>query len=76
MLEQKSYNLYLDDIRTPKKGDWVIVRSFEDFVGTIVTKGLPNEISFDHDLGEEHINYFFENGGRENPPDPQKANFR
>lgn len=76
MLEQKGYNLYLDDVRTPKKGVWKIVRSFEEFVAIIVTEGLPNEISFDHDLGEEHINYFFDNGGKENPPNPQKANFR
>ena len=76
MIENKGYKLYLDDIRTPKKDGWTIVRCYEDFISTIITNGMPDEISFDHDLGEEHINYFFENGGRENPPDPQKANFR
>ena len=76
MTENKGYKLYLDDIRTPKSDNWVIVRCYEDFVTTILTKGLPTEISFDHDLGEEHINYFFENGGHKNPPNPQNANFR
>ena len=76
MLKNKGYKLYLDDIRTPRTEGWNIVRCYEDFVSTIITKGMPDEISFDHDLGEEHINYFFENGGRENPPDPQKANFK
>ena len=61
MTENKGYRLYLDDIRTPKTNGWEIVRCYEDFVTTILTKGLPTEISFDHDLGEEHINYFFEN---------------
>ena len=75
MTENKGYKLYLDDIRTPKTDGWKIVRCYEDFVTTILTKGLPTEISFDHDLGEEHIKYFFENGGHQNPPNPQKTNF-
>lgn len=84
---QESYNLYLDDIREPKQsfkksGDdrynalkWKIVRCYSEFVETIALNGIPNIVSFDHDLGEEHINYYFDNGGRENPPDPLKANF-
>ncbi|TGE21282.1 hypothetical protein E5K00_13390 [Hymenobacter aquaticus] len=45
------YKLYLDDIRNPKGEGWVVVRSFEEFVATIEALGLPEEISFDHDLG-------------------------
>jgi hypothetical protein len=45
------YKLYLDDIRTPRGSDWVIVRSFEEFTRTILEKGPPEMISFDHDLG-------------------------
>jgi hypothetical protein len=84
---QESYNLYLDDIREPKQsykktGDtryidlkWRVVKCYSEFVETIALNGIPNIVSFDHDLGEEHINYYFDNGGRENPPDPLKAHF-
>lgn len=37
--------------------------------------GLPDAICFDHDLGMEHIKWYFENGGHQTPPDPSKANF-
>lgn len=47
------YKLYLDDERIPFFDGWTIVRNFEDFKSTIVEKGLPKEISFDHDLGDE-----------------------
>jgi hypothetical protein len=84
---QESYNLYLDDIREPKQsykktGDdryndlhWKVVRNYQEFIEQIVLHGIPNIVSFDHDLGEEHINYYFDNGGRENPPDPLKGHF-
>jgi len=60
--------LFLDDIRNPKdvtpnmvkrkidmslyQGEWCIVRSYKEFVKVISKKGLPQFISFDHDLGE------------------------
>ena len=50
------YRIYLDDCRVPKSNDWVIVRSFDDFVTTIKSKGVPDEISFDHDLGWDNEN--------------------
>ena len=46
--------LYLDDIRIPKTEGWDIVRTYEDFVGWIEKNGLPEEVSFDHDLAEIH----------------------
>ena len=54
----KSYNLFLDDIRTPQqvtwiklpKVDWTIARSYDQFVDTISVKGLPKIVAFDHDL--------------------------
>lgn len=67
--------LYLDDIRTPKTEGWVIVRTYEDFVNYIKTNGIPDVISFDHDLAREHTKYYFDNGGHENPPNPQEAQF-
>ena len=45
--------LYLDDIRNPKTKGWTIVRNYYEFVKEIDEHGLPDEISFDHDLGED-----------------------
>lgn len=45
--------LYLDDIRTPQTEGWVIVRNYEDFVYWVRLNGVPDEVSFDHDLGED-----------------------
>lgn len=45
--------IYLDDIRNPKAKDWIVVRSYNDFVSWIQNNGVPDEISFDHDLGQE-----------------------
>lgn len=44
--------LFLDDVRDPPDNSWVTVRSFDDFIGWIVLHGVPDLISFDHDLGE------------------------
>lgn len=84
-----SYKLYLDDQRIPENSfkkfgfsvyensvDWFIVRDYDDFVSHIKKYGMPELISFDHDLADSHIDYFFNNGGSENPPDPMKANFK
>lgn len=59
--------LFLDDIRQPNEvwrntidsdyeqnSTWIVVRSYEDFVSFISEKGLPELISFDHDLVYEH----------------------
>jgi hypothetical protein len=59
---------------------WVIVRNYDDFVLLIRNrweklKEAPAIISFDHDLGPEHTKYFFDNGGRENPPNPDDGEF-
>ena len=45
--------LYLDDVRNPKSEGWTIVRNYDEFVNYITDNGLPEEISFDHDLGED-----------------------
>jgi len=55
--------LYLDDIRNPNKQthidisfyDKVIwVKGYVDFVNWILVNGLPDSISFDHDLSPQH----------------------
>jgi hypothetical protein len=64
-----SYNLFLDDIRQPEqaalympawmtplylKEKWEIVRNYGQFIGAIRRKGMPDIISFDHDLARAH----------------------
>ena len=58
----KNKKLFLDDIRNPKTDGWYIVRNFEDFVNFINKNGLPDEISFDHDLGDDIARENVENG--------------
>jgi len=60
------YNLFLDDVRNPSdcvyymytpiytSVEWIIVRDYNSFVETIEKLGLPEIISFDHDLADEH----------------------
>jgi hypothetical protein len=60
--------LWLDDIRNPYIDNWlrdyapqfahgegnvIWVKNFDDFVNYIKFKGIPDMISFDHDLGED-----------------------
>jgi hypothetical protein len=61
-----SYNLFLDDFRIPKDAfeythlkvylsvEWIIVRNYQAFIALIEGKGIPDIISFDHDLADEH----------------------
>jgi len=48
---KKKYTLFLDDCRS-SYGISVDVINFEQFKKTIEEKGLPDAVSFDHDLGE------------------------
>lgn len=57
--------LFLDDLRHPidayhytkqdifLRDDWEIVRNYHQFVSSILVEGLPEFISFDHDLADE-----------------------
>ena len=67
--------LFLDDIRIPKdcanglvpshlnkiywENDWYIVRTHNEFVEWILKNGLPDFISFDHDLSDVHYTMDF-----------------
>ncbi|CAH0264340.1 hypothetical protein SRABI04_03571 [Chryseobacterium sp. Bi04] len=65
-MEMTKRLLFLDDIRYPVQAyhytkqdvflrkDWHIVRNYEQFVNRILEKGLPEMISFDHDLADEN----------------------
>lgn len=60
------YNLFIDDFRHPYDAfnytkdtrylqlKWVIVRSYDEFVKVVSEKGVPQFVSFDHDLADEH----------------------
>lgn len=47
------YKLYLDDIRPCPEG-FIKVRNYEEFVCFLKVYGMPDFISFDHDLADEH----------------------
>ena len=65
-----NYSLFLDDIRKPldvkiawhdgytqefpSLYNWVIVRSFNEFIDCIKQYHLPSRVSYDHDLSFEH----------------------
>lgn len=57
--------LYLDDQRTPTsdppKGyaPWNVVRNYDEFKAWIDANGMPDYVSFDHDLADEHIQDYF-----------------
>ncbi len=61
--------LFLDDYRQPEElnaisqykdpiyadnDDWVVVKSYDEFVKTIEEQGVPELVSFDHDLADMH----------------------
>ncbi|HTC92870.1 MAG TPA: cyclic-phosphate processing receiver domain-containing protein [Terriglobales bacterium] len=46
--------LFLDDTRPAPDASWTVVRSYDAFVRYITEKGVPDVISFDHDLHWEH----------------------
>ena len=46
--------LFLDDVRVPKSPDVQLVRSYGEFVDYLKKNGVPDLISFDHDLAMEH----------------------
>jgi len=41
------------------QNDWVIARTYDEFVKYVTVFGLPDVVSFDHDLDEEHIKHYF-----------------
>ena len=62
-----NYKLFLDDFRDPRdaffyKGfpiyndEWIVVRNYNEFVKTVEELGIPEAVSFDHDLADVHYN--------------------
>lgn len=68
-----SYYLFLDDIRQisdvrkycvlPNINDkeWIIARNYKEFVDLITLRGVPQFVSFDHDLGLSHYGHGLNN---------------
>ena len=66
------YHLFLDDERNlsdvtwialPSKitNNWITVRNFREFVHTILSFGIPEFITFDHDLAVQHYGHGLNN---------------
>jgi hypothetical protein len=49
----------LETVSGISNDDWFIVRNYEDFVSVIEKDGLPDAVSFDHDLHYEHIKHYY-----------------
>lgn len=65
----KTQKLFLDDLRVPEQifpvqeaGDFIVVRSCQDFVDHIQRHGLPAFISFDNDLGADETGQILPDG--------------
>ena len=60
------YHLFLDDAREPKDVKWldlppyhwVVVKTVNEFINTVMSKGIPETVSFDHDLAQEHYDEY------------------
>lgn len=55
--------IYLDDVRTPLDQEWIVVRDYDEFAGTVTLIGLENIelISLDHDLGDSAMVEYYNN---------------
>lgn len=56
-----SYKLFIDDERNPVTDDWIIARNSSQAAEFVLFEGLPSEIAFDHDLGEDDTSIVFIN---------------
>ena len=62
---KKKYYLFLDDVRHPNQVTWVrlpqkpyfLVRDYKSFVDLIALKGVPEFVSYDHDLSDCHYGH-------------------
>jgi hypothetical protein len=57
------YKIYLDDLRTPVNTEWIVVRSYDEFVAKVKEIGLGNieVVTLDHDLGDTAVKEYFNN---------------
>jgi len=60
--------IYLDDVRTPVKlYEWLVVRSYDEFIKAVEDVGFENIdfVSLDHDLGDSAIKEYHNSKDRE-----------
>ena len=59
----KQIKIYLDDVRTPRDSDWIVVRDYDEFVEKVTELGLDgiDVITLDHDLGQSAMDEYFNN---------------
>lgn len=51
--------LFIDDMRDPPNDGWVVVRSSDAAINHVEQHGMPDFISFDHDLGGDDTTMVF-----------------
>ena len=56
------WKLYLDDIRYPDDSTYIIARTVEEAQQLIEQYGVPEYISFDHDLGMDEMGNILKTG--------------
>lgn len=83
MEEQKPLrrSLYLDDQRTPTTTipgyePWYVVRNYDEFVAWITEHGIPDLISFDHDLAPEHMEDYYQQIAQQGYQSPSYDQFK
>lgn len=54
-------NLFIDDERFPTDDSWNVVRSSQEAIEFVKKNGVPQYISFDHDLGGDDTSIVFIN---------------
>jgi hypothetical protein len=56
-----TYKMFIDDERFPPgdESKWIIVRSSEEAINTVKTLGMPEFVSYDHDLGGDDTSIKF-----------------
>jgi hypothetical protein len=66
-----TYKLFIDDERCPTDPSCIVVRTSMTALAYVMAHGIPQHISFDHDLGNDDtsmvfinsmINYMLDNG--------------
>ena len=62
-MTENKIKIYLDDVRTPVENNWVVVRSYNEFITKVNEIGLENIdfVSLDHDLGDSAMKEWHKN---------------
>lgn len=51
--------LFIDDVRMAPDDSWYVVKNSQEAKNFIISYGIPDVISFDHDLGETDTSMIF-----------------